>query len=1837
MKNRITFGLVVAMIMGISMLITGCAGQPQQGVWFDTFRDIPGVTQEHIEAIEHLREQHDYFVYAMLPNDEAFLATNGEVLGFAAHMSNWLTEIFDIPFIPTIVEWTELIEGLENGDIHFTGQLTRTDERELIYAMTDPIVQRSLTIVRAVDAEPLWDIVATRPPRFIFYAGTVTAGILESANAFDYFEAIHVYYPDEVARLLLNGEADGFIGDGAQTLSIAFPDFVVQPLYPFVFGSASFSAQNEDLFLLVEIVQKAMENGGLSILAGLYSQGIEDFMRHRLDLLLTDEEREFIANNPVIQVAPQFYTYPISFFNRFEQSYQGMAFDILHQVEVLTGLQFEAQYRHGARMHGVIDLLEAGEVSVAIGSFRPEIAAEMPEGILFSNPFFADHYAMLSRSTLPNIGVNEVMYTRVGVVTNTIYETRFNTLFPDHINLLLYPDLDTMFDALYNGEIDLAFTSHSRLLRLTNFHEWVGFKANIIFDEPYDVIFCLAEDEHLLLSIINKSLMVIDTESIVNEWMGRTFDYTTMLAQAQRPWFIGIIVLLVSVLALSAVLVNIQRNKGRELRKLVSERTSELEASMAELKEIEELNSLILTSSPFIVNIWDDTPSLVSTSQQAVEMFGLDNQEQYIQRFPELSPEHQPCGTPSGEKAINFVKQAFDEGRSQFEWIHQNLNGEPIPTEVTLVRFTRKGKYFVAAYTVDLRPIKAALESEREAHELTQTIINSAPFVINLWDDNRNLISTSQQALELYNVSSEEEYIRYFHKLSPKHQPCGGLSEELVSVRLNEAYEKGYSRFEWLHLTSEGKPVPTEITLVRFERRGKPMIVAFTTDLSMAKEAMQREREMELKLQEQEVNDRIQLMFDDAPMAVNIVDENGKLVDCNVNGAKMFGFSDKEEFIVRFREDAMSPEYQPCGLLSREKFFLMLNETAENGYVRFEWMCIDADGEELPTEVTTVRIAYEDTYQVVAYIRDLREIKASLEKEQEAIGLQKQIYESNPIPSSLWSMELEPMDCNDALVKLLGLSSREGFFANFLEFNPPTQLGGLPTLDAIKEAGTKTLENGSHRFPWTFLGADGEEIPGEATAVFIDSEDKKYLSVHFIDMRPIYAAMEREREVNEMVSTLLETAPLFIEIWDEQLNLVDCNNKFLEIFGLSSKDELFEKYDDLSPEYQPCGMTSEDKLNELLNQALQGHHATSEWMSLDANGEELPLETTFVYFTRQGRRSIVGYSHDLRQIKKAMSEMQRIEVAEESNRAKSRFLARMSHEIRTPITAVMGISEIQLRNTDLPPVVEESFAKIHNSSGMLLGIINDILDLSKIEAGKMTLLCEKYAVSHMINDVAHLHFTFAGSKNIEFRINVDEDLPTHLIGDALRIGQIMNNIISNAFKYTESGAVELSLSCQLDGLLENHATLVVSVKDTGMGMTSQQLDELYSDYTRFHEKYNRNIGGTGLGMSIAYSLLQMMDARIEITSEVGKGTNVVMYIPQEVAGSEVLGKEKAQKLQRFDVGERNSSKRFDFTPEPMPYGSVLVVDDIEANLYVAQGLLSFYDLNIETCESGYEAIEKVKGGKVYDIIFMDQMMPGMDGTQTMLELRGMGYTHPIVTLTANALIGQAEVFMKEGFDGFISKPIQTRHLNTILVKHIRDKQPKEVIEAAKASRGDLRHLGQVDINGFQNDAGLIEKLRGDFARGQKNTLRDLTGALDAGDIKTAHLLAHSLKGLAGLIGENSLVQISAEVERLLASGETPSVEQLNALGVELTRVLNGIGKPMIDAPTNDEEFDKDATMVILEKLEPLLRSRSTNSVDLVEELRHIPEAAVLNRQIQSFDFGAALKTLNVLKAILEER
>ncbi|MDR0731551.1 MAG: response regulator [Treponema sp.] len=390
-----------------------------------------------------------------------------------------------------------------------------------------------------------------------------------------------------------------------------------------------------------------------------------------------------------------------------------------------------------------------------------------------------------------------------------------------------------------------------------------------------------------------------------------------------------------------------------------------------------------------------------------------------------------------------------------------------------------------------------------------------------------------------------------------------------------------------------------------------------------------------------------------------------------------------------------------------------------------------------------------------------------------------------------------------------------------------------------------------------------------------------------------------------------------------------------------------------------------------------------------------------------------------------------VEVAESASRAKSEFMATMSHEIRTPLNAIIGLSDIELRKN----LNEDSFdtiKKIRGSSSILLGIINDILDISKIEAGSLDIISGEYETAELISDAVRLNMVRIGDKPLVFELKADETLPSKLLGDELRIKQILNNILSNAIKYTKEGRVELSV------YMEGGQFLVCRVSDTGIGIRKEDIGRLFTEYSQLDAKANRKIEGTGLGLAITKMLLDLMDGVMEVESEYGKGSVFTVKIPQRITDPSPLGKDRAEILRHFGSFDKNTTV---FNAAAAESGvRVLVVDDVDINLEVARGLMEPYGLTVDCVLSGREAIERIRRGEPrYNMVLMDHMMPEMDGIETVRIIRseiGGEYarTVPIVALTANALAGNEEMFLEHGFNGFISKPIDIMRLDEALKK-----------------------------------------------------------------------------------------------------------------------------------------------------------------------------------------------------------
>lgn len=389
--------------------------------------------------------------------------------------------------------------------------------------------------------------------------------------------------------------------------------------------------------------------------------------------------------------------------------------------------------------------------------------------------------------------------------------------------------------------------------------------------------------------------------------------------------------------------------------------------------------------------------------------------------------------------------------------------------------------------------------------------------------------------------------------------------------------------------------------------------------------------------------------------------------------------------------------------------------------------------------------------------------------------------------------------------------------------------------------------------------------------------------------------------------------------------------------------------------------------------------------------------------------------------------------ADRANEAKSSFLANMSHEIRTPINAVIGMNEMILRESTESAIKQYAY-DARSSANTLLGIINDVLDFSKIESGKMEIIPVEYELKNVVTDLINMIEKRARDKGLELLVNVHPDLPSKLYGDDVRIKQVVTNLLTNAVKYTERGSVTMTFHGHMYG---DMLQLFVCVEDTGIGIKQEDLEKLFSAFERIEEKRNRNIEGTGLGMNITTQLLHLMGSSLEVSSEYGKGSVFSFVLEQKVMDTSPIG----QVLQKEEEKVSYQYKESFYAPD----AKILVVDDNQMNCKVFKALLKKTEVQVTECYSGAECLQLTEEYK-FDMIFLDHMMPELDGLETFHLLRSdaanLNLDTPVVVLTANAMSGAKEQYMEEGFDAFLAKPIVPKELEHML----QDMLPQELLK-----------------------------------------------------------------------------------------------------------------------------------------------------------------------------------------------
>ncbi|MCL1927787.1 MAG: ATP-binding protein [Treponema sp.] len=1073
---------------------------------FASFRDIPEVTDEEITAIEALQKDNRIFEYGVLPTLEFFTKENGEDGGYTALLCQWLTELFGIRFQPRIYQLNELLEKLGSHEVDFAGSLSSAGGLKNTY-MTDPIATRKGVMVRIKGSPSITQISQTRLPRYTFLRGMAAQRYTTEAFEPGSYEAASVENHLEAYKAIKNGDADAYIAQNVtEEFFSSYDDVSIEDFFPLVFTPVHIITANSELKPVISIITKALQNGADPYLNDLYNRGYEEYKKSKVFQMLNEEERAYLQNPSPVLLAVQYYNYPISFYNRYEKKWEGGAFDILSEIEKLTGLTFQVVNDEFTNLTDLLEMLQNGSAHI-----MPDlIFSKEREGsyIWTENEITTDQYALLSKTSYPNVSVNEIASERVGLIKSTVHAELFRAWFPNAVNSTEYNTADAAFHALDKNEVDLVMANKSHLLSVLNYYEFSDYKANYLFNHSYNSTFGFNKDQTILCSIVDKALPFVDTYMITEQWMTKTYNYRGKVAEAQRPWLIGATVLISVILALILFMFYRSRGEEKRLEKLVAKETSTL-------------------------------TSIINATQDIIFCKDLDSR-----------------------------------------------------------------------------------------------------------------------------------YIR-----------------------------------------------------------------------------------------------------------------------CNKSMQNHFNLADSD-------------------------------------------------------------------------------------------------------------------------------------------------IIGKNDLDALG-------------------------VPPEMAARFV-AEDQSV--------------------INEGKTVILEE------------------------------------------------------------------------MIPSADGRLLLFETIKTPIIQDGKATgLVGMSRDITR-RKAMEE-----EARSANAAKSRFIANMSHEMRTPMNVIVGLTDLMLEESDIPGKIKEDLRKVNTAGNTLMELINDVLDISKIEADKLELMPVQYDVASNINDIITLNMIRIEEKPITFELNINEYLPCSLFGDDLRVKQIMNNLLSNAFKYTQKGTITWGIDSHRENLLpqgssplsgNDNVWIDFYIKDTGIGIREEDLEKLFSEYNQVDTHANRVIEGTGLGLSITKKLVELMDGEITVESEYGKGTTFHVRIRQGFVTDTTIGKATVENLCSFRYSDKKKLIHEKLVRPNLSYAKVLLVDDLPTNLDVAAGMLRKYKMQVDCVTSGQDAVDRISAGDpVYDAIFMDHMMPGMDGVEATMLIRALGTKYaesiPVIALTANAVAGNEQMFLSKGFNAFLPKPFNVKSLDSIIQKWVRDKSKEE--------------------------------------------------------------------------------------------------------------------------------------------------------------------------------------------------
>jgi PAS domain S-box-containing protein len=791
-------------------------------------------------------------------------------------------------------------------------------------------------------------------------------------------------------------------------------------------------------------------------------------------------------------------------------------------------------------------------------------------------------------------------------------------------------------------------------------------------------------------------------------------------------------------------------------------------------------------------------------------------------------------------------------------------------------------------------------------------------------------------------------------------------------------------------------------------------------------------RSVLVPLRVMEADMRIRLMMDATPLICGLWDSGGNMVDCNREALNIFGLAEKPDYLEHFFE--FNPEYQPDGERTREKTARLIKAAFETGYQRFEWMFHTAAGEPLPTETILVRLPWEKGFRLASYSRDLREIKAREAAEREVEERLRVMLDTMAFAAFFFDASGSPVDCNQRALALYGCQNKEEFLSDFFSFSPEFQPDGSRSIEKAKELIHKALKTGKEVFKWEHRKADRTPLPTEITLIRVGWGTGFRLVAYARDLTSL-----RETEDNlRRILSVVEGSPNFILFISADGDIEYMNPAVSYVTGLSKA--------------------------ELLNDGLERMFSPDDFQRLGAEYLAVVFENRRMVnfemgvFDKKGRRRDYAFSafsarlhggmagvgilgRDITEIKRIQRDLIAAkEQAEQAlaqgayyHQAKNDFLSRVSHEMRTPMNVIIGMTGIA-QKAPTEQVRSQSLDKIKSASKRLLGIVNDILDITDLDSGGFAWNPRPFSFDRAMGRIIDSISAKAAVKQQRFIPDIDWRIPDRLVSDERRLRQILSKLLSNAVKFTAEGG-DIGLSAALIEDRGEECLVRFEVSDTGVGIPPEAQERLWDVFEQEDNSITRKHGGMGLGLPLTRRLVELMKGSIRLESVPGKGSRFICEVR--------LGCERVLPDAELPAGELPDAD-LPVIPDLKDL-RFLVVDDVNINREVLFALLEEAGAAYDGANNGADAISMFSQTK-YDMVLMDLHMPVMNGFDAARAIRGSGQpwanTTPIISVSADTSADLHSKCLAAGINGHIAKPVDADILFQEIRKWLPTRPPR---------------------------------------------------------------------------------------------------------------------------------------------------------------------------------------------------